>query len=176
MRTTPRPTTYKPPSIPSHPLLPKKLTKEELCDRLAKGLCWHYDKPWSRDHRCKKGHLLLIEPIEDMEEEVQEHKSGLSVQHLLATTAISAFCPHQSSAIHATVVLLCRGCMTMLLLFFPCYSSVGHTAAALLYNNRALLCPFFPLSQPHLCCNHLYHSRLQTTTTSTCSHAVAPQP
>ncbi|RRT46768.1 hypothetical protein B296_00023882 [Ensete ventricosum] len=74
MRTNPRPMAYKPPSVPSYPSLPKKLTREELHDRSVKGLCWHCDELWSRDHRCKKGHLLLIEPLEDMEEEVQEHK------------------------------------------------------------------------------------------------------
>ncbi|RZS17222.1 hypothetical protein BHM03_00049338 [Ensete ventricosum] len=30
-----------------------------------KALCWHCDEPWSHDHRCKKGCLLLIEPIEE---------------------------------------------------------------------------------------------------------------
>ncbi|RWW54154.1 hypothetical protein BHE74_00039273 [Ensete ventricosum] len=69
---------YKPPSIPSHPSLPKKLTKEELRDRSTKDLCWHCDEPWSCDNRCKKGHLLLIEPIEDMEEKVQEHEEEVT--------------------------------------------------------------------------------------------------
>ncbi|RRT41535.1 hypothetical protein B296_00039759 [Ensete ventricosum] len=68
---------YKPPSIPSRPSLLKKLIREELYDRLAKRLCWHCDEPWSRDHRCKKGHLLLIEPLEDVEEEVQEHEEEI---------------------------------------------------------------------------------------------------
>ncbi|RZR80798.1 hypothetical protein BHM03_00006887 [Ensete ventricosum] len=72
-RTTPRPTTYKPPSIPSHPSLPKKLIRE-LRDRSAKGLCWHCDELWSRYHRCKKGRLLLSETLEDVEEVVQEHE------------------------------------------------------------------------------------------------------
>ncbi|RRT73594.1 hypothetical protein B296_00002046 [Ensete ventricosum] len=78
MRTIPRLMDYKPPSIPSHPSLPKKLTKEELHDRSTKGLCWHCDEPWSRDNRCKKGHLLPIEPIEDMEEKVQEHEEEVT--------------------------------------------------------------------------------------------------
>ncbi|RWW55110.1 hypothetical protein BHE74_00038265 [Ensete ventricosum] len=78
MRITPRPTAYKPPSAPSHPLLPKKLTKEELRDKSAKGLYWHYDEPWSRNHRYKKGRLLLIELIEDMEDEVQEHEEEVA--------------------------------------------------------------------------------------------------
>ncbi|RWW00240.1 hypothetical protein BHE74_00002830 [Ensete ventricosum] len=77
MRATPRPMTYKPPSAPNHPSLPKKLTKEELRDRLAQGLYWHYDEPWSRDYRCKKGYLLLIEPLEDVEE-VQEHEEEIT--------------------------------------------------------------------------------------------------
>ncbi|RWW54995.1 hypothetical protein BHE74_00038384 [Ensete ventricosum] len=77
-RTTPRPMTYKPPSIRSCPSLPKKLTREELRDRLTKGLCWHCDEPRSHDHHCKKGHLLLIEPLEDVEEETQEHKEEVT--------------------------------------------------------------------------------------------------
>ncbi|RWW31132.1 hypothetical protein GW17_00004262 [Ensete ventricosum] len=76
-RTTPRPTAYKPPSIPSRPSLPKKMTREELRDRSAKGLCWHCDEPWSCDHRCKKDCLLLIEPLEDVEE-VQEHEEEVT--------------------------------------------------------------------------------------------------
>ncbi|RWW82787.1 hypothetical protein BHE74_00008722 [Ensete ventricosum] len=79
MRTTPRPVSYKPPT-PSCPSLPKKLTREELRDRSAKGLCWHCDESWSRDHRCKKGCLLLIEPLEDMEEELQEHEEEVAVE------------------------------------------------------------------------------------------------
>ncbi|RWW13963.1 hypothetical protein GW17_00022304 [Ensete ventricosum] len=80
MRTTPRPTTYNPPSVSSHPSLPKKLTREELRDRSTKGLCWHYDEPWSHDHRYKKGHLLLIEPLEDMEEELLEHEEEVAAE------------------------------------------------------------------------------------------------
>ncbi|RWW54591.1 hypothetical protein BHE74_00038824 [Ensete ventricosum] len=76
MRTTPRPMAYEPPAS-SHPLLPKTLTKEELRDRLTKGLCWHCNKLWSRNHRCKKGHLLLIEPLEVVEEEVQKHEKDV---------------------------------------------------------------------------------------------------
>ncbi|RWW85083.1 hypothetical protein BHE74_00006275 [Ensete ventricosum] len=66
IRTTPRPMAYEPPFASSHPLLSKKLTREELRDGSAK----HCDEPWGHDHRCKKGHLLLIKPLEDMEEEV----------------------------------------------------------------------------------------------------------
>ncbi|RZR94550.1 hypothetical protein BHM03_00023251 [Ensete ventricosum] len=65
---------YKPPSVPIRPSLPKKLTREELRDRFAKGLCWHCDESWSHFHRCKKDRLLLIEPLEDIEEEVLKHE------------------------------------------------------------------------------------------------------
>ncbi|RWW07348.1 hypothetical protein BHE74_00006477 [Ensete ventricosum] len=80
MKTTPRLAAYKPPvpSIPNHPSLPKTLARDELRDRSVKGLCCHYDEPWSRNHRCKKGCLILIEPIEDMEEEVQEHEEEVT--------------------------------------------------------------------------------------------------
>ncbi|RRT66401.1 hypothetical protein B296_00033362 [Ensete ventricosum] len=76
MRTTPRPATYKSPapSPPSRPSQPKKLIREELHDRSAKGLCWHCDEPWSRDHSCKRGYLLLIEPLDDSKEEVHENE------------------------------------------------------------------------------------------------------
>ncbi|RRT79132.1 hypothetical protein B296_00025920 [Ensete ventricosum] len=74
MRTTHRPMADEPPSIFSHPLLPKKLTREELHDQSTKDLYWNCNELWSRDHRCRKGHLLLIKPLEDMEEEVQKHE------------------------------------------------------------------------------------------------------
>ncbi|RWW27048.1 hypothetical protein BHE74_00040964 [Ensete ventricosum] len=71
MRTTPRPATYKPsaPLAPSCASLPKKLTREELHDRSAKGLCWHCNELWSRNHHSRKGKLSMIEPIEEYEED-----------------------------------------------------------------------------------------------------------
>ncbi|RZR93433.1 hypothetical protein BHM03_00021940 [Ensete ventricosum] len=51
---------------------PKKLTRDELRERSTKGLCWHCDEPWSREHRCKKGRLLVIEPEEDEDNETYE--------------------------------------------------------------------------------------------------------
>ncbi|RWV84307.1 hypothetical protein GW17_00053986 [Ensete ventricosum] len=51
---------------------PKKLTRDELRERSAKGLCWHYDESWSREHRCKKGQLLMIELVEDEDSEPSE--------------------------------------------------------------------------------------------------------
>ncbi|RRT58467.1 hypothetical protein B296_00020131 [Ensete ventricosum] len=65
----PRPTT---PSIAIRVPAPKKLTRDELRERSAKGLCWHYDEPWSREHRCKKGQLFVIELVEDEDNEPSE--------------------------------------------------------------------------------------------------------
>ncbi|RWW59910.1 hypothetical protein BHE74_00033124, partial [Ensete ventricosum] len=50
----------------------KKLTRDELRERSTKELCWHCDEPWSREHHCKKGRLLVIEPVEDKDNETYE--------------------------------------------------------------------------------------------------------
>ncbi|RWW62050.1 hypothetical protein BHE74_00030849 [Ensete ventricosum] len=50
----------------------KKLTRDELRERSAKGFCWHCDELWSREHRCKKGWLLVIEPVKDEDTEPSE--------------------------------------------------------------------------------------------------------
>ncbi|RWW33691.1 hypothetical protein GW17_00001579 [Ensete ventricosum] len=47
----------------------KTSTIQEYHTRSTKGLCWHCDEPWSRDHRCRKGRLLMIESIEESEHE-----------------------------------------------------------------------------------------------------------
>ncbi|RWV88597.1 hypothetical protein GW17_00049305 [Ensete ventricosum] len=65
MRVTSQPKRLLAPSTTSRSPQPKKLTREELRDRSAKGLCWHYNKLWSRDHHCKNERPLLIEPIEE---------------------------------------------------------------------------------------------------------------
>ncbi|RWW07350.1 hypothetical protein GW17_00029265 [Ensete ventricosum] len=65
----PRPTT---PSTTIQAPAPKKLTRDEFHERLAKELCWHCDKPWSREHRCKKGRLLMIEPAEDEDNKISK--------------------------------------------------------------------------------------------------------
>ncbi|RWW69517.1 hypothetical protein BHE74_00022869 [Ensete ventricosum] len=56
----------------------KKLTRDELREHSAKGLCWHCDEPWSRGHRCKKGRLLMIELVED--EDNEPSKEGLEAE------------------------------------------------------------------------------------------------
>ncbi|RZR81720.1 hypothetical protein BHM03_00008014 [Ensete ventricosum] len=53
------------PSTTSRSPQPKMLTREEFRDRSAKGLCWHCNKLWSRDHHCKKDRPLLDEPTEE---------------------------------------------------------------------------------------------------------------
>ncbi|RZS03489.1 hypothetical protein BHM03_00033673 [Ensete ventricosum] len=64
-----RPTT---PSTTIRAPAPKNLTRDKLCERSAKGLCWHCDEPWSREHRCEKDWLLMIEPMEDEDSEPSE--------------------------------------------------------------------------------------------------------
>ncbi|RRT31287.1 hypothetical protein B296_00054295, partial [Ensete ventricosum] len=65
----PRPTT---PSTAIQAPAPKKLTRDELREQSAKELCWHCDESWSREHLCKKGRLLVIEPAEDEDNETSE--------------------------------------------------------------------------------------------------------
>ncbi|RWW03524.1 hypothetical protein GW17_00033312 [Ensete ventricosum] len=60
------------PSIAIQAPAPKKLTRDELRERSAKGLCWHCDEPWSHEHRCKKGQLLMIEPAKDEDNETSK--------------------------------------------------------------------------------------------------------
>ncbi|RRT53668.1 hypothetical protein B296_00029332 [Ensete ventricosum] len=43
----------------------KKIDKRRASRTSTKGLCWHCDEPWSREHRYKKGRLLMIELVED---------------------------------------------------------------------------------------------------------------
>ncbi|RRT66028.1 hypothetical protein B296_00000234 [Ensete ventricosum] len=65
----PRPTA---PSTTIRALAPNKLTRDKLRERSANGLCWHCDEPWSREHHCKKGRLLVIEQVEDENDEPYE--------------------------------------------------------------------------------------------------------
>ncbi|RRT81285.1 hypothetical protein B296_00002546 [Ensete ventricosum] len=69
-----RPAAYKPPapSTSSRPPQSKEFMREELRDKSVKGLCWHCNEHWSRDHRCKKGRLLLIEPADESEQEEED--------------------------------------------------------------------------------------------------------
>ncbi|RWW36239.1 hypothetical protein BHE74_00058751 [Ensete ventricosum] len=76
-RVAPRPAMLRPttPSTTIQAPAPKKLTRDELRERSAKGLCWHCDEPWSHEHCCKKGQLLMIEPVED--EDSEPYEEGL---------------------------------------------------------------------------------------------------
>ncbi|RWW83175.1 hypothetical protein BHE74_00008329 [Ensete ventricosum] len=73
-RVAPRPAMPRPtaPSTTIQAPAPKKLTRDELRERSAKELCWHYDEPWSREHHYKKGQLLVIELAEDEDNETSE--------------------------------------------------------------------------------------------------------
>ncbi|RWV78473.1 hypothetical protein GW17_00060560 [Ensete ventricosum] len=74
IRVTPRPAMPRPtaPSTAIQAPAPKKLTRDELRERSTKELCWHCNEPWSREHHCKKGRLLVIEPVEDEDNETSE--------------------------------------------------------------------------------------------------------
>ncbi|RRT31458.1 hypothetical protein B296_00057248 [Ensete ventricosum] len=73
-RVTPRPAMPRPtaPSTAIQAPAPKKMTRDELRERSTKELCWHCNEPWSREHHCKKGWLLVIEPVEDEDNETSE--------------------------------------------------------------------------------------------------------
>ncbi|RZS04387.1 hypothetical protein BHM03_00034719 [Ensete ventricosum] len=114
-----RPITVKPLASPiaNRTSQPKELTREELRERSAKGLCWHCSEPWSRDHRCKRGKLLVIESIEDPEPEdvdpkperedaEEEPQPAIGTIHALAGYAnpqymkVDGFLEHQPITIH----------------------------------------------------------------------------
>ncbi|RWW43475.1 hypothetical protein BHE74_00050855, partial [Ensete ventricosum] len=73
-RVAPRPAMPRPiaPSTAIQAPAPKKLTRDELRERSTKELCWHYNEPRSHEHHCKKGWLLVIEPVEDKDNETSE--------------------------------------------------------------------------------------------------------
>jgi len=43
----------------------QKLSKEEVQDRIKKCLCFKCGEKWSRDHKCRKGQVLVIEDTSD---------------------------------------------------------------------------------------------------------------
>jgi hypothetical protein len=56
--------------IPNHKTPAIRLTREELKERTSKGLCWHCDEKWQKGHQCKQGRLLMIEPVEEVEDDL----------------------------------------------------------------------------------------------------------
>ncbi|RZS13974.1 hypothetical protein BHM03_00045615 [Ensete ventricosum] len=73
-RIAPRPAMLRPttPSTTIQAPAPEKLTRDELRERSAKELCWYRDEPWSHEHHCKKGRLLMIEPAEDEDNKISK--------------------------------------------------------------------------------------------------------
>ncbi|RWV79573.1 hypothetical protein GW17_00059267, partial [Ensete ventricosum] len=63
---------------------------QEYQTRFAKGLCWHYNQPWSHGHRCKKGMLLMIEPIEESKEEDPEPEEDTKKDMQLVVSTVHA--------------------------------------------------------------------------------------
>ncbi|RRT70834.1 hypothetical protein B296_00026884 [Ensete ventricosum] len=111
-----RPTTIKPSTSPTanKTSQPKELSREELRERSTEGLYLRYDEPWSRNHRCRKKKLLVIEPIKDLEpkdidpepdkeEAEEEPQPAISTIHALAgysnpqTMKVDGFLEHQST-------------------------------------------------------------------------------
>ncbi|RWV83713.1 hypothetical protein GW17_00054643 [Ensete ventricosum] len=73
-RVAPRPAMLRPttPSTAIQAPATKKLTRDELHERSTKELFWHWDEPWSHEHHCKKGRLLMSEPVKDEDNETSE--------------------------------------------------------------------------------------------------------
>ncbi|RWW63931.1 hypothetical protein BHE74_00028868 [Ensete ventricosum] len=93
-KVTTRSTTHRPstPSTINRPSQLKELMKKEHRDRSVRGLCRHYDEHWSRDHHCKKGRLLMIEPIEEpkhKEENLEAEENTMEDQQLTECTTHS---------------------------------------------------------------------------------------
>ncbi|RWW69807.1 hypothetical protein BHE74_00022549 [Ensete ventricosum] len=73
----------------------KKSIRDQLRERSAKELCWHCDEPWSREHHCKKGWLLMIELAEDEDNETSEEahepkEEAMEEESQLANYAVHA--------------------------------------------------------------------------------------
>ncbi|RWV81298.1 hypothetical protein GW17_00057298, partial [Ensete ventricosum] len=73
---------------------PKKLTRDELRERSAKELYWHYDEPWSHEHHCKKGRLLVIEPAEDEDNETSEEGLELKEEAMEEESQLANYVVH----------------------------------------------------------------------------------
>ncbi|RRT50223.1 hypothetical protein B296_00030918 [Ensete ventricosum] len=73
---------------------PKKLTRDELCERSAKELCWHCDEPWSREHHCKKGQLLMIEPTKDEDNETSEEALEPKEEAMVEDSQLANYAVH----------------------------------------------------------------------------------
>ncbi|RWW43930.1 hypothetical protein BHE74_00050342 [Ensete ventricosum] len=50
----------------------KKVDKRRASQTIGQGVALACDKPWSREHRCKKGQLLMIESAEDEDNETSK--------------------------------------------------------------------------------------------------------
>ncbi|RRT38370.1 hypothetical protein B296_00005944 [Ensete ventricosum] len=88
------------PTVPSTAIqapAPKKLIRDELHERSTKELCWHCNEPWSREHHRNKGHLLVIEPVEDEDNETSEKALELKEETMEEES------PPANYAVHALV-------------------------------------------------------------------------
>ncbi|RWW12970.1 hypothetical protein GW17_00023341 [Ensete ventricosum] len=78
MRTTPKPTTYKPPVPPAPNRAAKEIDERRTSRQIHEGPLLALRRTVEPRPSLQKGRLLLIEPIEDLEEEVQEHKEEVT--------------------------------------------------------------------------------------------------
>ncbi|RWW12210.1 hypothetical protein BHE74_00035776 [Ensete ventricosum] len=121
-RVAPRPTIPKPsaPSTAIRAPAPKKLTRDELRERSAKGLCWHCDETWSRERRCKKGRLLVIEPVEDEdneppEESLEPEEEGTEEERQSVDFTVHALAGYSNPQTMKVVGLLKQQAITVLI-------------------------------------------------------------
>ncbi|RWW08547.1 hypothetical protein BHE74_00010360 [Ensete ventricosum] len=113
----PRPTA---PSTAIQTPTPKKLTRDELRERSAKELCWHCDEPWSREHHCKRGRLLVIELVEDEDNETPEKalepkEEAIEEESQLANYAVHALASYSNPQMIKVGGLLKQQLITVLI-------------------------------------------------------------
>ncbi|KAI9186853.1 hypothetical protein LWI28_021614 [Acer negundo] len=56
----------------------KKLTKEEVQERIKKGLCLKCEEKWNKDHRCRTGKVFMIIDSSDSDNDVINNEEATS--------------------------------------------------------------------------------------------------
>ncbi|RWW59687.1 hypothetical protein BHE74_00033353 [Ensete ventricosum] len=79
----------------------KNVDKRRASRTIDKGLCWHCDEPWSREHHCKKGRLLMIESSEDEDNETSKEalepkEEAMEEESYLADYAVHALADYSN--------------------------------------------------------------------------------
>ena len=64
----------------------KKLSKEEVQERIRKGLCFKCGDKWSKEHKCKTGQaLMIVDTSEEESEEEAKEGSDAEESHRLSS-------------------------------------------------------------------------------------------